>query len=78
MRCKIARIQKLMWRNIMRLTKNKKVLVLHYSIDIYRNIKLKVQIKSLSCKSFQRNLKIMIFSLKKEDHFFFFTQNKMF
>ena len=33
MRCKIVRPQNLMWRNIMRSTKNKKVPVLHYSID---------------------------------------------
>jgi hypothetical protein len=35
MRCKIVRTQKLMWRNIMRSTKSKKVSVLYYSIDIY-------------------------------------------
>ena len=35
MRCKIVRFQKLMWHNIMRSTKSKKVSVLHYSIDIY-------------------------------------------
>ena len=34
MRCKIARTQKLMWQNIMRLTKSQKNSVLHYSIDI--------------------------------------------
>ena len=34
MRCKIVRTQKLMWPNIMRSTKSKKVSVLHYSIDI--------------------------------------------
>ena len=33
MKSKIVRTQKLMWRNIMRLTKNQKALVLHYSID---------------------------------------------
>ena len=33
MRCKIVRFQKLMWHNMMRLTKSQKVLVLHYSID---------------------------------------------
>ena len=33
MRCKITRIQKFMWRNIMRSTKSQKVSVLHYSID---------------------------------------------
>jgi hypothetical protein len=33
MRCKIVRTQKFMWRNIMRSTKSKKTLVLHYSID---------------------------------------------
>ena len=34
MRCKIARTQKLMWHNIMRLTKSQKISVLHYSIDM--------------------------------------------
>jgi hypothetical protein len=35
MKSKIVRHQKLMWRNIMKSTKNKKkVSVLHYSIDI--------------------------------------------
>ena len=34
MRCKIVRFQKLMWRNMMRSTKSKKVSVLHYSIDL--------------------------------------------
>ena len=29
MRCKITRTQKLMWRNIMRLIKSKKVSILH-------------------------------------------------
>ncbi len=29
------RFQKLMWRNMMKSTKSKKVSVLHYSIDIY-------------------------------------------
>ena len=33
MRCKIMRFQKFMWRNMMKSTKNKKVSVLHYSID---------------------------------------------
>ena len=33
MSCKIVRFQKLMWRNMMRLTKSQKVSVLHYSID---------------------------------------------
>ena len=33
MRCKIVRFQKLMWRNMMRTTKSKKVSILHYSID---------------------------------------------
>ena len=33
MRCKIVKTQKLMWRNIMRLIKSQKVLILHYSID---------------------------------------------
>ena len=33
MRCKIARIQKLIWCNIMRLTKNQKASILHYSIN---------------------------------------------
>jgi hypothetical protein len=36
MRCKIVRTQKLMWRNIMRSTKNKKVSVLHYSINFFK------------------------------------------
>ena len=34
MRCKIARTQKLMWRNIIRSTKSQKVSVLHYSINL--------------------------------------------
>ena len=34
MRCKIVRFQKLIWRNMMRLTKNKKTSILRYSIDI--------------------------------------------
>ena len=34
MRCKIVRTQKLMWRNIMRSTKNPKISILHYSIDV--------------------------------------------
>ena len=34
MRCKIVRTQKLMWHNIMRSTKSKKVSILHYSIDM--------------------------------------------
>jgi hypothetical protein len=34
MKCKIVRFQKLMWCNMMRSTKNKKTLVLHYSTDI--------------------------------------------
>ena len=34
MRCKIVRFQKLMWRNMMRLTKSQKASVLYYSIDI--------------------------------------------
>ena len=33
MRCKIMRIQKFMWRNIMSSTKSQKASVLHYSID---------------------------------------------
>ncbi len=33
MRCKIVRFQKLMWLNMMRSTKSKKISVLHYSID---------------------------------------------
>ena len=33
MMCKIVRFQKLMWCNMMRSTKSKKTLVLHYSID---------------------------------------------
>ena len=32
MRCKIVRFQKLMWRKMMRSTKNKKTSILHYSI----------------------------------------------
>ena len=35
MRCKIVRTQKLMWRNIMKSTKSKKVSVLYYSVDAY-------------------------------------------
>ena len=35
MRCKIVRTQKLLWHNIMRSTKNKKVSVLYYSVYIY-------------------------------------------
>ena len=31
--CKIVRFQKLMWRNMMRSSKSKKVSVLHYSIN---------------------------------------------
>ena len=38
MRFKIVRTQELMWRNIMRLTKSQKVLILHYSIDITKII----------------------------------------
>jgi hypothetical protein len=34
MRYKIVRFQKLMWRNMMRLTKSQKASVLHYSIDM--------------------------------------------
>ena len=33
MRCKIVRIQKLMWRNVMSSTKSQKDSVLHYNID---------------------------------------------
>ena len=46
MRCKIVRIQKLMWRNIMKLTKSQKASVLHYSIDIleYKTKKKKLYI----------------------------------
>ena len=33
MRCKIVRTQKFMYRNIMKLTKSQKTLVLHYNID---------------------------------------------
>ena len=33
MKCKIVRFQKLIWRNMMRLTKNQKASLLHYSID---------------------------------------------
>ncbi len=38
MRYKIIRFQKLMWHNIMRLTKSQKVLILHYGIDRYVSI----------------------------------------
>ena len=31
MRCKILKIQKLMWRNIIRSIKNKKTSILHYT-----------------------------------------------
>ena len=34
MRCKIVRFQKLMWRNMMRLTKSQKASILYYSIDV--------------------------------------------
>ena len=34
MRCKILKTQKLMWRSTIRSTKNQKVLVLYYSIDL--------------------------------------------
>ncbi len=36
MMCKIVRFQKLMWSNIMRSTKNKKIKIsiLYYSIDV--------------------------------------------
>ena len=34
MKCKIVRFQKLMWYNMMRSTKSKKVSVLHYNIDM--------------------------------------------
>ena len=33
MRCKIVKFQKLIWRNMMRSTKNQKTLVLYCSID---------------------------------------------
>ena len=39
MRCKIVKFQKLMWRNMIRSTKNQKVSVLHYSIDMIQNSK---------------------------------------
>ena len=35
MKCKIVRNQKFMWCNITKSTKNKKNLVLHYSINSY-------------------------------------------
>ena len=35
MRCKIVSFQKLMWCNMMRLTKSKKISILHYSIDLF-------------------------------------------
>jgi hypothetical protein len=38
MRYKIVRFQKLIWRNMMRSTKSKKTLVLHYSIDVETNV----------------------------------------
>jgi predicted aspartyl protease len=34
MKYKIVRFQKLMWRNMIRSTKSKKISTLHYSIDI--------------------------------------------
>ena len=34
MRYKIVRFQKLMWRNMMRSIKSKKISILHYSIDL--------------------------------------------
>ena len=37
MGCKIAITQKLIWHNIMRLTKSQKASVLHYSIDRYNS-----------------------------------------
>ena len=33
MKCKIVRFQKLIWRNMMRSTKSKKISILRYSID---------------------------------------------
>ena len=38
MRCKIVRFQRLMWCNMMKLTKNKKISVLHYSRNYGRSI----------------------------------------
>jgi hypothetical protein len=50
MRCKIVRFQKLMWRNMMRSTRNQKALVLHYSIDIDdKNYKRKKFLKHSVC-----------------------------
>ena len=40
MRCKIVRFQKLMWRNMIKSTKNKKVSVLHYSIDLMDQLQI--------------------------------------
>ena len=40
MRCKIVRFQKLMWRNMMRSTKSKKVSILHYNIDFITHIRI--------------------------------------
>ena len=34
MKCKIVKIQKFMWRNIMKSNKSQKVSILHYSIDL--------------------------------------------
>ena len=39
MRCKIVRFQKLMLRNMMRLTKSQKASILYYSINIDINMK---------------------------------------
>ncbi len=41
MRCKIVRLQKLMWHNIMRSTKSKKqkALILYYSIDNHKALR---------------------------------------
>jgi hypothetical protein len=52
MRYKIVRFQKLMWRNMMRSTKNKKVSVLHYNIDVFSFTPSKILFISL-----QENLK---------------------
>ena len=38
MRCKIVRTQKLMWHNIIKSNKNKKVSILHYSIDTHTKL----------------------------------------
>ena len=49
MRCKIVKIQKLMWRNIIRSIKNKKTSILHYTSRkpvLYTENKLKLNLKN--------------------------------